>query len=118
MATATIDRPVRDGYMDVADLTDAYVICRTLGHSWDDNPTAAVDSDLFRAAHAMLALRCTRCATERFDYIDRAMAVFKRYYRYPARYKTIPGQGTRPNLRAELVSRSLLVRRYQARKRR
>jgi hypothetical protein len=94
----------------ITELEDAYVMCRALGHSWDDNPIGEVDSALFRASRGAIVLRCTRCATERFDYLANDMSVFARYYRYPTRYKSIPGQGTRPNLRGELLRRSLLIR--------
>ena len=97
-------------FVDIQELNDQYVLCRTLGHAWDDNPTAELDSRLYRTSKAALALRCVRCRTERFDYIDQDMLVSYRYYRYPPRYKSIPGQGTRPNLRAELLRRSLLIR--------
>jgi hypothetical protein len=103
-------------FMDIHDLQDEFVVCRALGHSWDDNPGAVVDSELFKAAQGVLALRCVRCTTERFDYIAKDMTVWQRYYRYPAKYTTIPGQGTRPNLRAELFKRSLLVRRHNGKR--
>jgi hypothetical protein len=98
--------------IDISELRDEYVVCRAIGHSWDDNPTAEVDGPLFRAATGCLALRCVRCTTERFDYIDSEMQVFQRYYRYPPQYQSIPGQETRPNLRGELLRRSVLIRRY------
>jgi hypothetical protein len=107
--------------MLIQDLKDEYLVCRSIGHAWDDNPTAVVNSDLFRASLACLALRCSRCTTERFDYIGNDMKVFQRYYRYPVDYTTVigdPSEAMRPQLRAELVSRSLLVRRRpQPRKR-
>jgi hypothetical protein len=96
--------------MAITDLEDVYVLCRTLGHAWDDNPAGEVDSELFRASRGAIVLRCTRCATERFDYIANDMTVFQRYYRYPRFYQSIPGQGSRPNLRGELLRRSLLIR--------
>lgn len=96
--------------VDIQDLQDAYVICRAIGHAWDDNPTAQVDSDLYRASRGVLALRCTRCTTERFDYVNQLFEVATRYYRYPDQYRSIPGQGSRPNLRGELLRRSLLIR--------
>ena len=101
--------------ISVADLKEEYVVCRAIGHTWDDNPTAELDSTLWRAGAAALALRCTRCTTERFDYLAADMTVFHRYYRYPEHYNTsIPGQGTKPNLRGELLSRSVLLRRPPA----
>lgn len=97
--------------VDITELRDEYVICRTIGHSWDDNPTAEIDGPLARSSVGVFALRCVRCTTERFDYIDNGMRVFQRYYRYPPQYRSIPGQGTRPNLRGELLRRSVLIRR-------
>jgi hypothetical protein len=103
-------------YTQITSLQNEFVVCRTLGHSWDDNPNGEVDSDLFKAATGVLLLRCTRCTTERFDYIGNDMQVFQRYYRYPLDYKTIPGEATRPAMRSELFRRSLLIK--SARKRR
>jgi len=102
--------------VSIQELRDEFVVCRGVGHSWDDNPTADVDSELFRTASGALALRCVRCGTERFDYIGNDMTVFRRYYRYPELYRSIPGEGSRPNLRAEMLRRSLLIR--SARRRR
>jgi hypothetical protein len=99
--------------LDITDIADEYVVCRGIGHAWENNPSATVDSDLFRIATAVLTLRCTRCTTERFDYIGKDLRVWNRFYRYPPRYTTIRGQGNRPNLRGEMIRRSLLIRRYQ-----
>jgi hypothetical protein len=98
----------------IEELADAFVICRGLGHSWDDNPGAEIDSDLWRISTGALALRCTRCGAERFDYINSEMSVFQRYYRYPPRYTTVVGEGKRPNLRGEMLRRSLLIRTFDA----
>lgn len=99
--------------VNIDELLDSYLHCRTLGHMWDDNPSAELHSELWQASSGGLALRCVRCGTERFDYIDTNYQVFQRYYRYPPRYTTIPGMGTRPNLRQELIRRGLLVRVYE-----
>jgi hypothetical protein len=104
-------------FTTIAELRDEYVLCRTLGHSWDDNPTAELDGALWKTSTAGMALRCTRCGTERFDYINAELKVYARYYRYPLHYTTIPGEGTRPNLRGELLRRSLLIRRRGGRQR-
>ena len=109
---------IRRANVDIRELRDEFVVCRTIGHSWDDNISGEVDGPLARSATAVLALRCVRCTTERFDYIDNEMAVFQRYYRYPPQYASIPGQGTRPNLRGELLRRSVLIRRYNGQSRR
>lgn len=104
--------------VDISELLDAYVQCRALGHMWDDNPQGQLHTELWRASTGGMALRCTRCGTERYDYIDSNYQVFQRYYRYPPRYTTIPGMGTRPNLRQEMMNRGLLIRRWnQPRKR-
>jgi hypothetical protein len=89
--------------VDIRELEDNYVICRTLGHAWDDFPNGEVRSELFRAARGTLVLRCARCLMERYDYIANDMTVFQRYYRIPRGYNTIVGQGKRPNLRGELL---------------
>jgi|SRR5215469_10024786 len=104
-------------YMEINNLRDEYVICRAIGHSWDENPNGEVDSELFRMGAGAICLRCTRCTTERFDYIGLDMSVIYRYYRYPDKYTTIPGEGSRPNLRGEMFSRSLLVKKYTGRRR-
>lgn len=95
--------------MEIHELTDKFLACRGLGHSWDDNPNGEVDSELFRSSIGVLMLRCTRCRTERYDYLDREFQVFKRYYVYPKNYTTIPGY-QRTDVRAEMLSRSLLIR--------
>jgi hypothetical protein len=96
--------------MRASDLSDAYVLCRTVGHSWDDNPSAAIPhSEQWRTAKAALFLRCTRCRTERFDYFGNGFEVEYRYYRYPDGYSGLQ-QGTRPVLRGEMFRRSLLLR--------
>lgn len=105
-------------YTDITELRDEFVLCRGLGHSWDDNPTGEVDSTLFRSSIGALALRCVRCGTERFDYVNDEFRVWQRYYRYPDKYRTVPGHGTRPNLRGEMYRRSLLIRRLRNGRRR
>lgn len=95
--------------LEIHELTDKYLTCRMLGHAWDDYPNGEVDSDLFRKSRAVATLRCTRCRTERYDYLDKTLQVAYRYYKYPPRYTTIPGY-TRPDVRAEMLHRSLLLR--------
>ena len=102
--------------VQIADLRDEYVVCRTLGHSWDDNPTAEVDSEWSSFAVGFLALRCTRCTTERLDFIGHDLGVAYRRYRYPTLYQSVPGEGTRPNLRGELLRRSILIHGAAARR--
>lgn len=96
--------------VDITELEDAYVLCRTLGHSWDEYPNGVISPSMAAASVGTLTLRCTRCRMERTDYIDNLMGVWNRRYIAPPRYNTIRGQGTRPNLRSEMFRRSLLVR--------
>jgi hypothetical protein len=96
--------------INVDDLSDKFLLCRTLGHSWDDNPNPqflAPDKSYVGA----IKLRCTRCRTERYDYIDKRMEVWKRFYRYPKGYGQLKPGYKKPQLRAELFNRSLLVQR-------
>jgi hypothetical protein len=102
--------------VEIQELLDEYVVCRTLGHAWDELPDADFSPELFRTSAGALALRCQRCHTLRYDYIGKAMDVVSRRYVYPNRYTTIPGEGTRPNLRGELFRRSLLIHRYRDRR--
>jgi hypothetical protein len=105
-------------YVEVHDLTNEYLLCRALGHSWDDNPTAALpQTALTFAATGVLCLRCTRCTTQRYDYLNASMDVFSRRYIYPSSYRRLRAeQRRRPVLRAEMFGRSLLIRRAQAEK--
>ena len=100
------------------ELKDEYVICRTLGHAWEENPHGEVSDDYFNASQGYLSLRCTRCTAERIDYIGNDMAVWSRRYKYPPMYTTIQGEGTRPNLRGEMFRRSLLIQGHQKRRQR
>lgn len=96
--------------VDIVELKDAYIVCRTLGHAWDDNPQGKFNANIAAKSMGVLILRCTRCSTERVDYIGKDMTVETRTYSYPEYYNTIVGQGTRPNLRGEMLRRSLLIR--------
>ena len=94
----------------LTELMDDYVVCRTIGHAWDENPSPDIDSEFFRESRAGLFLRCTRCHTERFDYLTSDMQVMYRYYRYPDKYRGLEKGTTRPLLRGEMFRRSLLLR--------
>lgn len=97
---------------DFKDIDDGIIICRTLGHSWDENPNAEIESAF--SGSFVLALRCTRCTTERFDFAGVTGKLIYRYYRYPDGYHThrIP----RDAFRGEMIHRSLLVHNYRRRK--
>lgn len=109
--TTTYDASDYNDPVQIEELQDSYVYCRTLGHSWDEHPNPEFNMELFVVSYGAAALRCIRCGTMRYDYINAEMAVFTRRYIYPPRYRTIPGMGTRPNLRAEMIRRGLLIRR-------
>jgi hypothetical protein len=97
--------------VDIQELTDAYLKCRAYGHDWDDFPAMEVDSFRFTVASYVEGLQCTRCHTERIMYFDHNMhRMGSPYYRKPPRYNTIVGQGTRPNVRFEMLKRGLIVR--------
>ena len=94
--------------IEVHDLSDKYLLCRTLGHTWDKNPNPdhlARD----KAWVAAIYLRCTRCRMERYDYIDRTMNVHYRRYIPPKGYGQLKPGYKKPELRAEMFGRSLLV---------
>lgn len=98
----------------INELSDQIVICRTLGHSWDENPNAELDT-MF-PSEWVFALRCTRCTTERFDFTNVSGDLIQRYYRYPDKYKT--HKTPRNEFRAEMIRRSLLIHQYKKRRRR
>jgi hypothetical protein len=95
--------------IDITELSDAFLRCRARGHDWDDFE-GEVRSDLFKLAHAVEMVRCTRCKSERFFYLGADMKPFAKYYRKPKGYDTIVGQGTRPNARIEMFRRGLLAK--------
>jgi hypothetical protein len=99
-------------YVEVNELTDEFLLCRTLGHAWDNFPAGELNVEMLRTSAGAAALRCTRCHTERYDYLGKDLKIASRRYIYPVRYTTIPGAGTRPVLRGEMLRRSLLFQKY------
>jgi hypothetical protein len=99
----------------ISDLRNEYLLCRALGHAWEEIPNAEFSPELWRTSSAALAVRCVRCTTERHDYLDKQFDVSSRQYKYPPMYMGIVGEGKRPNVRGELLSRSLLLHRYAER---
>lgn len=65
-------------------LQDEYVRCRKLGHAWEEIGWQKMGA---RRVHHGLVIRCTRCATERFDIYDTVGWLDDRRYRYPEGYK-------------------------------
>lgn len=84
---------------------DEFIKCRSWGHEWD------TFMPLRRRAAwgVLLSLRCSRCATERHDTIDRNGEISAREYKYPDGYKLAgTHQGNRATageLRLEVISR-------------
>lgn len=95
--------------MRLSEAQDAVITCRTIGHSWDENPSPEVTSYYNR--QWLMALRCVRCLTERYDWMNQAGEIIGRWYKYPVYYRTLKAK--RMEFRAEMVSRSLLVQRYR-----
>lgn len=95
----------------IVDLYDDFLVCRTIGHSWDDNPGASFVT-IFNWA---LPLRCTRCSSERIDYLNLAGEVMSRRYIYPDGYKVAgTRQGDRVGrlqARQEMMRRRIIARR-------
>lgn len=93
------------------DLLDDMLVCRTIGHSWDDNPGAEIATMWSWA----ISLRCTRCHTERFDALNNLGEVISRYYRYTPGYQISKDRRgykvTKQELRTELMRRRVLARR-------
>lgn len=67
-----------------ADLTDEFVRCRAVGHSWDDFHPTDMRRPLFGWR---LSFRCTRCLTERHDLVDAMGRLLQRSYYYDDDYK-------------------------------
>lgn len=103
--------------VEISELRSEFLLCRTFGHSWDQIPDAEFNLDWWIISTGVIALRCTRCTCERYDYIGNDMAVAYRHYKYPDRYNTITGEGTRPNMRGEMFRRKLIVQPYTKRRR-
>jgi hypothetical protein len=103
-------------YMTARELETQYLICRSIGHAWDELPNADFSAELWRTSKGALALRCARCYAERYDYIGSDLSVVARRYKYPKNYQTIQGDDwRRPAMRFELFRRSLLVHPYTRR---
>lgn len=95
--------------IDLSELRDNYVWCRTYGHSWDEFHPENRNPTTFK--HYM-ALRCTRCTTQRFDYEGVLGEIIDREYKYPEGY-ALAGTMTRAQFRLEIRRR----RKAAARKR-
>jgi hypothetical protein len=94
------------------ELTDDYLTCRALRHAWDPNPHGQLDTDMTRAAFAVVMLRCVRCGTEAYDLYGPTLArICPRRYVYPDGYQKITLEdNSRPALYGELLRRSTVIR--------
>lgn len=65
--------------------TVEYVECKTLGHAWEEfNPR---DGSGLNGWDSRLTLRCTRCTSTRFDFIDYMGELGDRKYWRPDDYR-------------------------------
>lgn len=80
--------------------------CRTLGHAWEIK--AVRDTVAVR----VLTLRCSRCSTERNDYVAEHGRLTSRIYGYVDGYRTTKGDRlpTRNEFRAALIASLLKAR--------
>ena len=78
-----------------------YLRCRTWGHAWEE----FVPQGQRPRWGELFSLRCTRCATERYDVINNLGALGSRRYVYPDGYQLAASETpTRDAFRVELAS--------------
>ena len=105
--------------LSLANVDNVALKDRLLRHAWDDHPDPQFSPFLFRTAAGALALRCTRCHMERYDYFGKGMELTSRRYVKPKDYPKMNREDARAvNVRAELLSRSVLIQRYRQGQRR
>lgn len=68
-------------------LSDSYVMCRDLRHTWRAYTAQIIDGGYERV------LRCARCTTRRVQAIDSRGHVLRNHYLYPDGYQAPPGTG-------------------------
>jgi hypothetical protein len=85
-------------------LRDAYLLCRTISHSWRH----AIDPNLDRPMEGWrFSLQCTRCKTRRHDVISHDTGeLLQRRYVHPDDYD-IGERVTRSELRVEIGRRQM-----------
>jgi hypothetical protein len=101
-------------YTEISELDNGVLKCKYYRtHAWEENP--AVDISNLPTVHFatyVITSVCLRCGRERIEYIDRkGHRIGKPYLRNPVGYpKTHYLDGD--TVRAEVISRSLLIRNY------
>lgn len=70
-----------------AEQEENFIVCRTLGHAWDEISDPGGWSPMQRVWKWRICLRCVRCGCERYDGINVNGEVGSREYRYPINYK-------------------------------
>ena len=107
-------------YTDLSDLRDDSLMCKYPGirHPWDKLPESSYDLNDFEKAYysdSVLALRCSRCGREKFEFFDvNGNRMGKPTYRNPVDFQhTHRLQAS--EIRLEFMSRSLLVSNFKKR---
>ena len=84
--------------------TTQYLECKTWGHAWDEFDTTRTPKERYTYR---MTLRCSRCYTERFDYLDTDASVMRRTYFYSNGYRDAKGseKPTRSEMRLIIIKR-------------
>lgn len=97
---------MEDGGQVNIDIDDRSVMCRTVGHAWEEYTDVELDAP--KAGWWRLSLGCTRCTTRRHDLVNKRTGVLEgRRYIYSDGYRRQRGAPRlfREELRAELWRR-------------
>lgn len=106
MSTHPQGRYVYQGSVD--EYSDAFLMCRDLGHHWLPDPHWSITHNRGRVSEYRRTLRCTVCGGERIDTYDQRMHPVKRHYHHANGYllaKEAPKIG-RAEARLEQVRRA------------
>lgn len=87
------------------DLSDAFLLCRDIGHTWH-----AVTASLTTEHTYTRVMQCPRCTTQRHQDLSLYGAILSSRYEYPDGYVAAPGMGRltsgqRDHLRLESLHR-------------
>jgi hypothetical protein len=91
-------------------LTDEFVKCRTVGHTWDEIPDDGLGQQLFKGSKStqMVVFRCTTCTMRRYEVWSLVTGdlVDRRYFT-PEGYRLAKGSGAnRRVMRKEYIDRT------------